>query len=502
MHRNVAAAHGDGLDEELDLLVVQIMPQARAEAWRVFQRAPHALELDELHSIALKGLAEARARWRTYCVSPDMNVLTADLRWVPAGTLAVGDELVGVDEENPSRAGRCYRRSIVLAAKRRTTACIRLTMEDGRQVTTSTDHRWLIHRRTGQYRARRLGLHQDHYRWEYAATLQPGDRIAAPLRVWPTETSYEAGWLAGIFDGEGWLAKKGNAGQQTTTGIAQNSGPVWERAMKLLAEMDIPYGVSSRGPDDCNRLTIGARWAVIEVVGRLRPVRFLLASDRIWENWRIVKTRSVLPNALAVTAVEFIGPQEVVSLETSTRTFLCEGLVAHNCAEKGHDPWAIQYFGAYCTRRIRGAMLDAMRSQDWVTRSARTKAKRLRDYGQDLGIPEEELAARSGLTVAEIRETMAAVAAKPVSIDAEPHDVADEADVEGQAVVSSVLGAATTVLSGMGETSELVLALRYYWNLPLPDIAAVLGVEEDQAARLHTDAVLAVYDAMLRAVTA
>lgn len=240
MRRNVAdvAACGDGLDAELDSLVVQIMPQARAEAWRVYQRAPHALELDELHSIALKGLAEARARWRAYC------------------------------------------------------------------------------------------------------------------------------------------------------------------------------------------------------------------------------------------------------------------------AEKGHDPWAIQYFGAYCTRRIRGAMLDAMRSQDWVTRSARTRAKRLRDHGQDLGIPEEELAARSGLTVEEIRETMAAVAAKPVSIDAEPHDVADEADVEGQAVVSSVLGAATTVLSGMGEAAELVLALRYYWNLAVPDIAAVLGVEEDQAAQLHTDAVLAVYDAMLRAVTA
>jgi DNA-directed RNA polymerase specialized sigma subunit len=47
-----------------------------------------------------------------------------------------------------------------------------------------------------------------------------------------------------------------------------------------------------------------------------------------------------------------------------------------------------------------------------------------------------------------------------------------------------------------------VLALRYYWNLPVPDIAAVLGVEEDEAAQLHTDAVLAVYDAMLRAVTA
>ena len=105
------------------------------------------------------------------------------------------------------------------------------------------------------------------------------------------------------------------------------------------------------------------------------------------------------------------------------------------CHEKGHDPRAFEYFPAYCLARMRGAMLDNLRSQDWVTRSDRTRAKLIRDAGQDRGASEAELAAATGLTVAEVRSTLAAVSARPVSIDAEPHDVAAEADVESQAMV-------------------------------------------------------------------
>jgi RNA polymerase sigma factor for flagellar operon FliA len=171
------------------------------------------------------------------------------------------------------------------------------------------------------------------------------------------------------------------------------------------------------------------------------------------------------------------------------------------CAQQGHDPHATRYFGAYAMQRMRGAMLDAMRSQDWVTRSARTRAKQLRDAGQDQGRTTAELAAATGMTEAEVRETIALVSRKPVSIDAEPHDVADQVDVEGQAVVSSVLEAAAGTMAGLPAAAQVILALRYYGGVPLPDAAGLAGVKEDEAIRLHNEAVLAVHDAMLKAVT-
>jgi RNA polymerase sigma factor FliA len=171
------------------------------------------------------------------------------------------------------------------------------------------------------------------------------------------------------------------------------------------------------------------------------------------------------------------------------------------CAKEGHDPWALNYFGAYAMQRMRGAMLDAMRSQDWVTRSARNRAKQLREAGQDQGLSDEQLAQATGMTVAEVRETAALISRKPVSIDAEPHDVADETDVEGQAVVSSVLDAARGVMATLPADAQVILALRYYHGLSLPEAARAVGVREDEASRLHNKAVLAVHEAMVRAVS-
>jgi RNA polymerase sigma factor for flagellar operon FliA len=170
------------------------------------------------------------------------------------------------------------------------------------------------------------------------------------------------------------------------------------------------------------------------------------------------------------------------------------------CHERGHSPRAYEFFPAYVLARMRGAMLDNLRSQDWVTRSDRTRAKAIRDAGQDRGASEAELAAATGLSVAEVRSTMAAVSARPVSIDAEPHDVADEADVESQAVVAQVLGAVTAVTRRLPARVQVLLALRYYAGRSITEAGAAVGLEAGEASRAHTAAILAIHDEMLRMV--
>jgi RNA polymerase sigma factor FliA len=170
------------------------------------------------------------------------------------------------------------------------------------------------------------------------------------------------------------------------------------------------------------------------------------------------------------------------------------------CAKHGHDPSRFEYFYAYALRRMRGSMLDYLRSQDWVTRSARTKAKVLRDAGADRGLSDAELAAATGMGIDEVRATAAAVSARPVSIDAEPYDVAGQDDVEGQAVVSEVLAAMSAVVVELPETARTVLVLRYYHSMTVPELAPYAGVSVDEAARLHQGAILAIHRAMLEAV--
>jgi RNA polymerase sigma factor for flagellar operon FliA len=171
------------------------------------------------------------------------------------------------------------------------------------------------------------------------------------------------------------------------------------------------------------------------------------------------------------------------------------------CHRNGYDPEATQYLIAYILRRVRGAMLDALRSQDWVTRSARTRAKALRDAGQDQGLTDEQLAEHTGMTVAEVRETVAAVAARPVSLDAEPHDVPAQAGTESQVVVTSILEAAVQALRQYPVQVQAVIALCYYHGMTNAEAADVLGVEEADAARWHGEAITAMHRAMVKAVT-
>ncbi len=170
------------------------------------------------------------------------------------------------------------------------------------------------------------------------------------------------------------------------------------------------------------------------------------------------------------------------------------------CAARNYDPGEFAYFRVYCVRRMRGSMLDYLRSQDWVTRSARTKAKALREAGQDRGLSDAELAQATGMSIGEVRATSAAVSARPVSIDAEPYDVAGTDDVEGQAVVSQVLAAMTGVIDRLGERERVILVLCYYHGLGLPELAPYVGVSPDEVMRLHQGAVLEIHRAMLGVV--
>ncbi len=264
---------------------------------------------------------QAVTNWiNTYCLVADTPVLTADLRWVPVGSLAVGDDLVGVEEYGTGkRPKRHYLRSTVTANPRRLARCTKITLSDGRTVTSADDHRWLARSNRGKT--------GPVYQWVHASDISPGFDIAAPFTPWQEEADFESGWVSGIFDGEGWLhsARPGEDARNGTgahVGVAQNPGAVLSRVEHWLKERDIPYGFN--GDAKCKKLEIWTRAASMEVLGRLQPCRLMPRSHEVWEGGQV--TGSAL-----VIAVEDAGVREVVSLGTSTGTFIANGLVSHNC---------------------------------------------------------------------------------------------------------------------------------------------------------------------------
>lgn len=169
------------------------------------------------------------------------------------------------------------------------------------------------------------------------------------------------------------------------------------------------------------------------------------------------------------------------------------------CAEKGHDPYQLQFFKPFVVMRVRGALYDAIRASDWATRSLRTRAKALQEAGQDKGLTDGELARRTGMTVLEVRATIRGMSQRPVSLEAEELDPVAVTTVESSAFAQYVLASVVDVIRTLPGEEQAVLALHYFNGLQLQQVAKRMGIPESRASQLHAAAVLTVHEAMVSA---
>ena len=262
-----------------------------------------------------------------YCLVPETPVLTYDLRWVPIGSLRTGDKIISVDENPLSfKANRAYREGVVEHISRRLAECFKITMEDGREVICSTDHKWLTKKPLPS---------NTPYTWRASTDLSPGFRICSSLSIWEEDLSKDAGWLAGIFDGEGYVTKGTEQARSFTIGFSQTEGLVLDRAKDILDRMGIPFkcyhNKTSPAGKRLYNIQILRRRHVMEALGRLRPIRLLSQASFAWQG-RSMRSRSSR-NDLAIVAIESMGKREVVTMEVDRKTFVANGMVSHNCED-------------------------------------------------------------------------------------------------------------------------------------------------------------------------
>ncbi len=184
------------------------------------------------------------------------------------------------------------------------------------------------------------------------------------------------------------------------------------------------------------------------------------------------------------------------------------GLVGLVQAHRRFDASLGTTFGTYAAGRIRGAVLDEMRRSDWMGRSSRSKARLVSDaiagFEQAHGRPasEEDIAEELGLSAGEYAALLDEV--RPVSyvnLDASPENgeadlmhelVADEraatADQEAQKRELSAMVAER--IQQMPEMTRKVLAMYYFEEMRLAEIAEVFGVTESRICQINAHAIL------------
>jgi RNA polymerase sigma factor FliA len=165
------------------------------------------------------------------------------------------------------------------------------------------------------------------------------------------------------------------------------------------------------------------------------------------------------------------------------------------------DPDRGERFESFAEFRIRGAMLDDLRSRDSLSRDMRRICKQLQDASSlltnQLGRKptEAEVARHMGIAVEEVHARQAKVSGSSVVgfDDADPAFLERIADDKAEdpcevAAKRELFGQMVEHIDALNEKMRQVLALYYCDNLNLKEIGLVLGVTESRICQLHSEA--------------
>ncbi|GAA2483864.1 sigma-70 family RNA polymerase sigma factor [Winogradskya humida] len=168
-------------------------------------------------------------------------------------------------------------------------------------------------------------------------------------------------------------------------------------------------------------------------------------------------------------------------------------------------------FGRFAVQRVRGALLDELRGQDWASRSVRARARRA-------DVARQELTARLGRTPSprELAELLGVGVAELSSVDDDvqraavlslqgftagaAEDLVTEASLNPEEMLlhRERIGYLHDAVSMLPERLRFVVEASFLQERPLADVAAELGVSESRVSQLRTEALALLKDGLSR----
>jgi RNA polymerase sigma factor for flagellar operon FliA len=165
-------------------------------------------------------------------------------------------------------------------------------------------------------------------------------------------------------------------------------------------------------------------------------------------------------------------------------------------------------FETYAVQRIRGAMLDELRSSDWLPRSIRQSTRKIEDaihtLLQQLGRPptETEVAQQLKLSLADYQDMLTECGGHQLIYYEDFHDAdgghehfldrhqtSDSDDPLQNLVDGGFRDAVIDSIKALPEREKILMGLYYEQEMNLKEIGAVMGVSESRVCQLHSQAI-------------
>jgi RNA polymerase sigma factor for flagellar operon FliA len=213
----------------------------------------------------------------------------------------------------------------------------------------------------------------------------------------------------------------------------------------------------------------------------------------------------------SVPLVHYLLARMGISQEAGTEyeDLAHQGLMGLIEAVDHFNPDFSTQFSTYASLRIRGKILDYLRSSDWMPRAARKRARLIQKsitvlWSENMREPtDEELAAHLGTTVAEVQQGLGDSHRVLVSLDAMmDSDKSDEgsqheylrdenqSDPAELVETGSLIAGMADAIQHLSEREKLILSLYYNNELTFKEIGKILDITESRVCQLHARAIL------------
>lgn len=177
-----------------------------------------------------------------------------------------------------------------------------------------------------------------------------------------------------------------------------------------------------------------------------------------------------------------------------------EGMTGLLDAIQRYKPQPNQPFESYAATRIRGAIYDACRRDDWLPRHQRDKLDQLQQVSRELTqrqgrLPTEQEVAQALAVTLEDYHAIVDSLVQVMPLD-EVHEDMLPADPEGdpmqQLASQQFAHRLAHALKQLPDKQQMVVALHYQEDLSYREIAAVMGLTAGRISQLHKEAMIAV----------
>ncbi|MDR2088288.1 MAG: FliA/WhiG family RNA polymerase sigma factor [Clostridiales Family XIII bacterium] len=246
----------------------------------------------------------------------------------------------------------------------------------------------------------------------------------------------------------------------------------------------------------------------------MEPVR-IEGDDKYIEQWKAYKESGGVEarNDIVLAYVDLVK-RIVLRFKGSYSNYgqlddmINQGMIALIDAVEKFDPGMGNKFETFASLKIKGAVIDFMRKQDWIPRNQRTLVKELNtvydalyaELGREPG--KEEIAARMGIDADRLEKILQKrqnamilsyeeainekmMTAFPLLTEQKELD-APEAEMLREELKQQL----TAAVAVLGEKERLVISLYYYENLKLREIADIMKITESRVSQIHSAAIM------------